>query len=263
VALADFGGGSFRDAELVGGLILVLGLLALFGTAIDGRQIVLDLHTRPQFRFEATVVALTMAIGVGIGALAGGAFASRYASVLYPLVVLMVAGGITRFVDRRIRAGVLAGFLCFCLLGAYWNVTYQRSQGRVAARAIDAAATPGDVVVFCPDQLGPAFSRSLRGDLDAVVYPTLASPARVDWVDYAKRNAAADPAAVAAAVLARAGDQKIFVAWEPSYRTLEGQCEALLAGLAAARPGATTIVTADEGGPYFEPGSVTVFPASP
>jgi len=261
VALADFGGGSFHDAEFVGALILILSLLALFGSAIDGRQIVLDLRTRPQFRFEAAVVALTLAIGVGVATLADGAFVSRYAAVFFPLVVLLTAGGITRFTDRRIRAAVLSVFLGLGLLGAYWNVTYPRTQGRVAAHAIDAEAAPGDVVVFCPDQLGPAFSRSLRTDLDRVVYPSLSPPERVDWVDYAARNAAADPAAVATELTDRAAGHRIFVVWEPSYHTLEGQCEALVGALSAARPGSTTIVVADAGGPYFEPGSVTVFPA--
>jgi mannosyltransferase len=262
VALADFGGGAFRDAELVGGLILLLSLLALFGSAVDGRQILLELRTRPQFRFEAAVVALTLAIGVGVAIVVGGAFASRYASVFFPLVILLTAGGITRFTDRRVRAGVLSVFLALGLLGAYWNVTHLRSQGRMAAHAIDAAAAPGDVVVFCPDQLGPAFSRSLRTDLDRVVYPTLAPPERVDWVDYGARNAAADPAAVAAEVTARAAGRQIFVVWQPAYRTLEGQCEALIGALSAARPGSTTLVVADAGGPYFEPGSVTLFPAA-
>ena len=259
VTLAEFGGGTFRDAEFVGGIILVLALLALFGRAVDRRHIDLDLGTQPQFRFEALVVGLTLALGIAVAAAAGSAFAGRYASVFYPLVMLLVAGGITRFVDRPVRGVVLATFLAMCVLGAYWNVTYQRSQGRMAAQAVNAAAEPGDVVAFCPDQLGPAFSRSMRTDLDRVVYPTMAAPDRVDWVDYGSRNAAANPQAFADELLARAGPHQIFLAWFPSYKTFEGQCEALVDALAVARPANTTLVVAGQN--YFEPGSVSVFKA--
>ena len=209
------------------------------------------------------MVVLTLGIGTAAAVAARSAYASRYASVFFPILVLLVAGGITRFVGRRVQLGVLSVLLALFLLGGYWNVTYQRTQGRVAAQAINAAAAPGDVVLFCPDQLGPAFSRSLRTDLLGEVYPTLAPPQRVDWVDYAQRNAAADPAAVAGQVADQAGSHRIFVVWEASYRTLEGQCEALIDALSARRGPATTIVTTDAGGPYYEPGSVTVFPPAP
>ena len=92
-----------------------------------------------------------------------------------------------------------------------------------------------------------------------MVYPTLGSPLRVDWVDYAKRNAAADPDAVAKQIVARAGDHRIFLVWQGAYRTLEGQCEALLDALTVARPGASTIVVSG-GDKYFEPASVVMFP---
>ena len=188
IVLADFGGGGFRASDFVGAVLLVLVLLALFGVARGRRHIDLDLATVRQFRFEAVVLVLTLAIGIGISTLAGSAFASRYAAVFFPLFVLLVAGGITRFGDRRLLAGAFALVLALSCMGAYWNVSFQRSQGRVAARAINASASPGDVVVMCPDQLGPAYSRSLRDDLDAVTYPAMAAPDLVDWVDYGERN---------------------------------------------------------------------------
>ncbi len=257
--LRDFGGGDFRDAELVGGLLLILVLLGLFGRAVNARHIDLDLRTRSPFRAEATVVALTWGIGVAVILATNSAYASRYASVFFPLVVLVAAGGITCFVSRPARVGVFAGFLTLCLLGTYWNVTYPRTQGRVAAQKINDAASSGDVVLFCPDQLGPAFSRSLRTDVDRLVYPTLGSPDRVDWVDYAARNRAADPAAISAEVVRRAGNHRIFLIWQADYRTFEGQCEAVFNVLGAARPGSVTLV-ASGGKSYFEPASVTMFP---
>ena len=70
-----------------------------------------------------------------------------------------------------------------------------------------------------------------------MAYPTLGPPERVDWVDYEERNEAADPDAIAQEVLARAGDQTIWLAWAGTYRTFEGQCEALNTALLQARPG--------------------------
>ena len=260
--LRDFGGGDFRDAELVGAVLLGLFLLALFGRAVDGRHVDLDLRTRPTFRAEATVVALTLGVGVAVILATNSAYAPRYASVFFPLVMLLVAGGLTCFASRRIRVGAFAALLCLCLLGAYWNVTYPRTQGRIAADAINAAASPGDLVVFCPDQLGPAYSRSLRSDVERLAYPTLGSPDRVDWVDYAARNRAADPAAIATRVLDQASSHRVFLVWQADYRTFEGQCEALFNALGAARPGSVTLV-ASGGKSYFEPASVTMFPPRP
>jgi len=260
IVLADFGGGGFRASDFVGAVFLVLVLLALFGVARDRRHIDLDLVSVRQFRFEAMVLVLTLLIGIAISSAAGSAFASRYASVFFPLFVLLVAGGITRFADRRLLAGAFALVLGLSLMGAYWNVSFQRSEGRVAAHAINTAAAPGDLVIMCPDQLGPAFSRSLRDDLDVVVYPTMGAPDRVDWVDYASRNRASDPGAFGADAVARAGSRQIFLVWQTTYRTFETKCEGLFNALAAARPGSTTLVD-DGGSQYFEPATVTVFPA--
>jgi mannosyltransferase len=260
--LRDFGGGDFRDAEFVGALILILCLLALFARSLDGRHIELDLRTRTRFRSEAVIVALTLGIGIVVMLATNSAYAPRYASVFFPLVALLTAGGLTCFASRPVRATVFASFLALCLLGAYWNVTFQRTQGREAANAINGTAAPGDIVLFCPDQLGPAFSRSLRTDVDRLVYPTLAAPDRVDWVDYASRNRAADPAAVAGEILRRVGEHRVFLVWQGEYRTFEGQCEALYNALASARPTGATIVTTG-GKRFFEPASVSVFPARP
>jgi mannosyltransferase len=258
--IQDFGGGAFKDAIFVGAVMVALALLGLFGRAADDdHHIDLDLRTRRFVRYEAVVIAATLTIGGLVGLVTASTYATRYASVVYPLFALLIAAGIACFRSPRILTVVLATFLAVCLLGAYWNVTYPRTQGRVDAHAINALAQTGDLVVFCPDQLGPAFSRSLRSGLDEVVYPTLGSPLRVDWVDYAKRNAAADPTKIAAQILDRAGGRRIFLVWQGAYRTFGTQCEALLDTLAVARPGAKTIV-ASGGAAYFEPAAVVVFP---
>ncbi|MEZ5141927.1 MAG: hypothetical protein R2726_05325 [Acidimicrobiales bacterium] len=175
-----------------------------------------------------------------------------------------MAGGLLCFAPRPIRAAVLAGVLVLYGVAVVYNgFVFQRSQSRVAAERVAEVAHPGDVVVFCPDQLGPSFSRELGDGYTSLVYPTGDGPERVDWVDYAQRNAAAaDPARVQAfadRVLAAAGpDRGIAVVWSGTYKTLEGQCEALLDRLGAARPGSALVNAQPE--KYYESANVTWYP---
>jgi hypothetical protein len=139
-------------------------------------------------------------------------------------------------------------------------VSLPRTQAGEVADAIQAdGAQAGDVVLYCPDQLGPAVDRLLPEDLVGLAYPTLDGPERVNWTDYAERNAGADPAQLANEVLDRAPDHRVYVVWNDAYRTFEGQCEALLSALGGARPG-RTLVSLD--GDFYEPSSLTVFDPS-
>lgn len=261
--LADFGGGGFRDAEFVGAMVLVLLLLGLFGEALDARRIELDLRTRRQFRSEAIVLSATLGIGCVVIYATWSAFAPRYAAVFFPFVVILVAGGLSRFASRAVRAGAFAVLLGSFCMGAVWNVTHNRSQAREIGAAISAKAAPGDVVVFCPDQLGPAGTRELPPDVQALAYPNLGSPERVDWVDYAQRNARTDPAEVARELVERTKpSQGIFVVYNGEYETLEGQCGAFVDTIGATRQGGSLLVP-DGGEAYFEHAAAVYFPPLP
>ena len=104
---------------------------------------------------------------------------------------------------------------------------------------------PGDVVVLCPDQLGPALADLLPAGATAVVYPTLAGPDRVDWVDYAERNAAASPTAFVQEVLRRAGGHTVWLVTEPGYRTFGQACTQVGQGLAARALTSAKIISAN------------------
>jgi hypothetical protein len=125
-----------------------------------------------------------------------------------------------------------------------------KTQAPVIASALRSQALPGDLVVYCPDQLGPSTSRLLPGWLRQEVYPTAGSPDRVDWVDYAQRNAAADPVAFARQASRRAGAGAVWLVNFPGYRTFEGQCEALVQELIALRGEPAVLVEPDPA--YFE-----------
>lgn len=260
VTLGDFGGGGFRDAELVGTVLALLFVLGLFGRGVARDRIELELRTARQVRYEAVVAGLTMLVGTAAAYAASSAYASRYAAVVFPLFILVVSAGITRFVDRRVRLGVLVAVLALSSMGAYYGATAQRSQARQIGDSVAEHAQPGDLVVYCPDQLGPAGQREMPAGLDQVVFPTFAAPDRMDWVGYAERHRAADPAGFATDAAARAADRGIFFVWSGEYRTVEGRCEATLAELSALRPGGQVLVP-DGGSDYYEHAQLVWFPA--
>jgi hypothetical protein len=253
--LNDLQGGLFSEAFLAGTTVIILLLVGLFAARATPTSLALDLRTTPVVRRELIVVAGTLAVGCLVGYATSAAYQSRYAAVVVPLVLLGVAVGITRLVGpARLVAG--GTWVALSIGGIGWLQIYERTQADEVAAAVAERAEPGDVVVFCPDQLGPAYSRAIDGDLVEVSYPDLTAPERVDWVDYADRNAAADPAATAEEVRALADGRGIFVVWMGEYQTLAGQCEELVNGL-----GQGEKVVTEDGKGFYEPANVHWFPA--
>ncbi|MFP3900677.1 MAG: hypothetical protein ACLFXM_07460, partial [Acidimicrobiia bacterium] len=205
---------------------------------------------------ELAVVVLTIALGAAVGYVTDATFQSRYAAVFAPLLLLAVAVGIARLpgAARVVGGGI---WVVFALGGLLWINYFQRTQAGEAGDAVAAQARAGDVVVYCPDQLGPAFSREMPDGLVELAYPTLDPPERVDWVDYADRNAAAEPQRIAGEIRARAGDGRIFVVWMSGYRTFDDQCERLVSALGRAE----LLVDADEAR-FFEPALVHRVPSA-
>jgi len=259
--LTDFGGGAFKDAQFVGALLLVLVLLAVFGHTIDSRRIEIDLRSVSQFRVEAIVVGLTIVVGLLVSYATASAFVTRYTSVFVPLVLLLAAGGLTRLADRWIRFGAVAVTMGLFGLGCTYNLSTPRTQAGIIATEIATRAKPEDVVVYCPDQLGPATVRLLPAGLRQFAYPTTSSPERIDWVDYGVRNQA-DPSVYANQVADLAGtDHNLFVVWSGGYKTHQGSCEAFLGELTHRRGAPETLVSED-GDKFFEHGNLDYFPAA-
>jgi hypothetical protein len=250
-AVSEFAGGGTDAGRGLALILFALAGLAVFGRAVDRYHIELDLRTRPRGRGLAIVVTATLLIGIAVGLATQSAYAARYTAVVFGLFVVLIALGTTVFADRRVRYGVIAVAAVLGLWGGTENVTDQRTQAGPVAAAIEASGRPGDVVAYCPDQLGPAVDRLLRPGFVQLTYPFGRGPERVDWVDYEDRLKAADPAAFAERLDARAGpDHDVFLAWSGGYRTHENVCEQIVGRLAALRP-STRLVQA---GPrkYFE-----------
>jgi len=232
----SFSGGYWDPGLLLGMLTYALIALALAARAVDGRRIELDLRTRPGGRHLAVVGFGTLAVAILATVAGGSAFAARYAAVMFPMVILLAALGAGVLVDRRVRYGLLTAAVVFGFWATAPNVFGNRTSAPRVADALRAGAGPGDVIAYCPDQLGPSVSRLLPPGLDQLTFPRSTSPEVVDWVDYAKVNAAGDPAAFARALLERAGPAgTVWVVWAPGYRTFKDKCQGVLGNLDLAR----------------------------
>lgn len=184
-------------------------------------------------RWLVLVGGLTLLLAWTSVLLGGGAYTGRYTAVAVPLVAVAIGVGL---------AGSRWGLPALALLTAVGlgtgipaASTPRASADGVVASFDRAGGAPGDLLAYCPDQLGPPVWRLLDPGVEQVVYPTFGDPRRVDWVDYKERQDAADPAAVARRLSGLAGQRRLFVLSATEYRTFEGDCEQLLATLTSLR----------------------------
>ena len=210
--------------------------LALFGIGRSGRIIELDLRTRPRARGLSIAVAGTLVAAIAGGILTSSAFAPRYAAVVFLPLLLLVALGTITFLDQRVRLAVVAIAVVAGLIGSAQNVNTQRTQAPRVAAVINAQAKPGDIIAFCPDQLGPdvyrVIDRSSRFSM--VTFPRGTGPQFVDWVNYSKVVHAASAVAFAGKLVAAAqagGGHRIWLVWQPGYQTYGVKCEQLASTL--------------------------------
>lgn len=232
-AVSSFAGGGTNSGRALALMIFALAGLGVFGVAAGRRNIDLDLRTQVASRPLTVVLLGTLAAALAGGILAKSTFDARYASVVFVPLLLLVALGVTCFLDRRIRLGVLALAIAVGLAGAIPNVTTDRTQAGQVARAIAATGHPGDVVAYCPDQLGPAVNRLLpAGRYQQTTFPRGTGPAIVNWVDYAQTVKAASVAAFTSRVLSMAsGGKQIFLVWGGGYQGYGFKCENIVQSL--------------------------------
>ncbi|MGZ4689163.1 MAG: glycosyltransferase family 39 protein [Acidimicrobiia bacterium] len=242
--MSQFAGGRLVVGRL---LLVVLVGLALFG--VFARKRTNAGASSSAVRWVALVGVATLVLGLAVSYVATSTYQVRYAAVVFPFVLMVAAFGLTVVKDLRVRAVVLATAVVLGLVGGWRTVETERTQAGRVATAIVNGAQPGDVVGYCPDQLGPAVSRLLPSALGVRQYtfPGTSSPQRVDWVDYEERVAAADPAQFASALMKRAGTGAVWFVTSSGYRPFELRCETILSDLGAARGAGQTLVASDTG----------------
>ena len=257
-----------NQGRLLAVIYFAMLALAVFGAAKSGRIIELDLRTRPRARSLVFVVLGTLFAAIAGGIVTASAFSSRYAAVVFLPFILLVALGTVTLLNPKTRVVVVGLAVLAGLVSSAQNVTTQRTQANAVAAAINAQAKPGDVIAFCPDQLGPSVYRQLQNpaQYDMLTFPRRTGPQIVDWVDYADAVHAASPEAYANAVFAKAGPtHHVWLVWEPMYETFGVKCETIATDLlnAAAKNGggARNVVTSHPK-LYYEPMNLTEFATS-
>ena len=221
----------------------------------------LDLRTRPAARGLGIIVFGTLILAIAAGYLQGSAFSARYASVVFVPLMLLVAMGLRTFLDWRIASALLVAASIFGLATSVTNIWTQRSQAVQVAATLAVAGKQGDVVAYCPDQLGPDASRLLpSGKYQQITFPRGTSPEFVDWVDYAKATASASPKAFAERLEQMSEpNHVIWYVWAPGYQTYGTKCEAIESYLLADKGlGANEIFTYNST-KYYEPMELVEF----
>ncbi len=248
------------------GVLLVAVVLRLVPAGRRVTDVIGWRRAVPGARFAPPAVLLffvTLGLALAGGLMAGAAFAYRYSSVVLPLVVLLVALGIAAVDRSRLGGATAAAILAaVAILGTVTGseeILAQRTQAVVVAAQIAANARPGDVVAYCPDQLGPAVSRLLPDRLlTQVTFPRFDDPQRINWVDYGKVNSAANPGVFANEILSMGAGHQIWLVWEAGYRTLGSDCQEIRDAIEVARPRSTQPVASDPGR-YYEHESLVRF----
>jgi mannosyltransferase len=270
--LGEFGGGGSEGARVLSLLLAILVLLGLLGrpappageatgAKVHEGVVELDLRGQPTARPLFALFLGCPAIAVALGLVTGTAFVARYTSVVLPFFVALAGLGVAALPDRR-RSAVLVGAVGVIGLGlAGQNALRNRTQAGELARYMAAAAQPGDVVAFCPDQLGPATLRLLGGSTPALGFPRAEDPRLINWYDYEDVNRSASPAAFAKVVDERAGEaHDIWLVSSHGYRTAEKSCTELENRLLALRPQGRQVVR-PKPGKYFEDAALIRYPS--
>lgn len=250
ISLLDLGGGAAGESVLLAVVLAMLVALGLFALPGTGSRLELDLRTRPEVRRLALLVVGALAVAGVASYAAQAAYASRYFSVVAPLVLVLAGVGASRVGGAVAFRLVLAGALVLGLAGATRTaISKPRTQAGEVADAIEAAGPvtgpQGPLVLVCPDQLGPALSRELPAATDIASFPRFAEPDLVDWVDYEERLQGVDVEGFAQEALRRAGGRDLWLVWSGTYRTHQGTCEDLANALQRGRPAGAPVVVAD------------------
>lgn len=236
-SILEFSGGDRSEGWAFVYLAVALLVVGVAGHSTTRGTIEIDIHNHSSVAPEATVGFFALAVGAIVAYVGGSGFQARYVALILPFFVVVLARGISLFENARVRSGVVAFVMLVGAVGAGRNVVESRTQGGDAARSILRAASSGDIVVYCPDQLGPSVHRVLQRSTNVALvemsYPNNRRVDLIDWVDYTKRLDAVSPSDAARTVLAFApSNANIFVVTAAGYITHAQLCDEFLDALA-------------------------------
>ncbi len=231
------------------------GLVVLAIFAAPGPKptsVVLEFRAQPRARFVALLVLGSLSAAVLAGILTGAAFDDRYIGVVFPLFIVLCALGVTSFKSRKVTSVMLAVACIAGLFSAKDQNSQPRTQAVQVAAVLNAQAQPGDMVVYCPDQLGPAVDRLLKvPDVTQLTFPRMIGPARVDWVNYLATIQGHPVSTFAQDIVNKLNPgSTLWLVWRNGYLGLGGSCGYLTSWLQMLHPGGETVITQNPN--YYE-----------
>ncbi|MCU1345592.1 MAG: hypothetical protein JWL70_1858 [Acidimicrobiia bacterium] len=252
-AVRAYSGGNSSPAQVLWILLLALFALGIFGAAnADGRVELYWRGREPGRRVAAAAVG-SLALAFFAGIVGNSPVAARYTAVAFPLLIVLAALG-AFIMGPRLRWAVTSVAVVLGMASGYRVTTTPRTQTPEVAEALMAQVRPGDLVVYCPDQLGPSTSRLLPKSVNQVTFPGFHSPERVNWVDYQEQIDATDTFYFALAAIQRAGAGDVWLITAPDYIMVSGTCSRLQGDLQTLRPHHRLVV--GPSGAYFEQASL-------
>ena len=256
--LGQYAGGGPWGAAL-GLTLFTLVLLGVFGESHDGRHVLVNLKARRKARPVAFVLMGTLMVAVLCGALAQAAFVGRYTAVVFPLFMILAGLGVVVFSDRRVLAVVMAWTtMAGLIVGVGANVS-QRTEAGPVAKVINSQANTNDLVLYCPDQLGPAVSRLITARVVQATFPRGDPPQKSNWVDYRQAVHLANVQQFAQQMVSQAAGHDIYFVFNPSYPGTEHKCTRLMDWLSNLRSNGQVLVQPNPGN-YYEFESLVRFP---
>jgi mannosyltransferase len=197
---------------------VVLLVFGFAGAPAGANKLDLLLTGQPRARVLGAIAIGTLAVGWIASREAGTAFQARYSSVVFPVLVILVALGIVALPSRWVQVGVLTLVSVLALWTTHWGAHVQRTQAGKVAVVMHQSVPVGSLVAVCPDQLGPSLLRYAGAPVyDFRGYPRFTSPSIVDWRDYKAALAATTPQRFAQQVTALAGDKPFYLVWSVGY----------------------------------------------
>ncbi len=197
---------------------LVLLVFGIAASPVGRDRLELLLTGQPRARALTFVAIGTLAVGWAASRAAGTAFQARYSSVVFPVLVVLVALGIAALPTRWLQVGGLGVVSVLALWTTHWGAHVQRTQAGKVAVVMHQQVANGSLVAVCPDQLGPSLTRyagvaryTWKG------YPRFTTPNIVDWIDYRAAVDATTPEEFAQRITALAGDKPFYLAWSVGY----------------------------------------------
>jgi hypothetical protein len=229
-------------AGRVGAVLVVIGLL--FALAVRTAALLAAI----------SAVTLLLALGATLAA-TDGAMEGRYTAVVVPLVLVVLAMGIDR-IPRRAGIALLTAFVVVGLSASTTMATGLHSRAGRLADLLNMQARPGDLIVYCPDQLAPAVEARLHLDgVTRLELPTEPNPLVINWVAYADRVDAISLPTTAAQIESHVRNNPSTAVWwvgGSRYRTHQQLCGPLHSRLVADL-GRPSVLVANTGQAFERP----------